>query len=125
MAGPPVKRGKRTPERVDPQAVSGVPPADDYLQAQLEGRERRKAESERQARKAARPKATYDLPAELIETIQAIAAEEEVAVSDIAAWALGEFATRYRGHDVDLREHKEYARSLRFRFKLRPPTEWR
>lgn len=123
MAEPPVKR--RRPERIDPQAVAGVPSADDFLQGQLQTRERRKAEAEREARKAARPKATYDLPLKLIDAIQAIAGEEEVAVSDVAAWALADFVTRYQGHDVDLREHKEYARSLRFRYKLRPPSEWR
>jgi hypothetical protein len=111
-------------KRIDPQAVSGVPPADDYLQEQLQARERRKAAAEKQARRAARPKATYDLPLKLIEAIQAIAREEDVAVSDIAAWALAEFATRYQGHDIDLREHKDVARSLRNRYKLRLPRKW-
>ncbi len=119
VSRPPIKR--RDP--LSPE-VSGVPDAEDYLQEQLEARERRKAETERRARKEARPKATYDLPLSLIEAIQTIADEEQVSRSDVAAWALADFVTRYRGRDIDLREHKERARSLRCLYKLVIPGKW-
>ena len=77
------------------------------------------------ARKAGRPKATYDLPLALIEKIQEIASREDVSQSDIVAWALVEFLERYEAGEVVLQEHKTSARSLRFACKLDLPERWR
>lgn len=116
MPKPPVKR--RDP--FSPE-VSGVRPAEDELKAQLEIRERRQAKN----RRAKRPKQTYDLPLSLIEAVQAIADEEGVSQSDIAAWALADFVEQYRANQIDLREHMMPAKSLRFTWKLVLPAKWR
>ena len=110
---PPVKRH-------DPLASGGVEEIAPELQAQLEARERRKA----RARKAARPKATYDLTTKVIDRVKQVAAEEDVSQSDIVAWALAEFLERHKAGGVDLAPHKKPTRSLRVMFKLELPPSW-
>lgn len=111
---PPVKRQ-------DPFKSGATQQIDTELEAQLESRERRRA----RARKSARPKGTYDLSLALIEAIQEVAAREDVAQSDIVAWALVEFLERYQAGQVDLSPHKKPARSLRVAQKLDLPEKWR
>lgn len=110
---PPIKRR-------DPLASGGVEEVSTELQAQIEARERRKA----RARKAARPKATYDLSTKVIDQVKRVAAEEDVSQSDIVAWALTEFLDRYREGGVELAPHKKPTRSLRVLFKLELPPNW-
>jgi predicted transcriptional regulator len=111
---PPIKRQ-------DPFTGSGAQDIDRELEAQLGARERRKAK----ARKAKRPKATYDLSLALIKKIQEVASREDVSQSDIVAWALVEFLERYEAGGANLQEHKTAARSLRFACKLELPEGWR
>ena len=111
---PPIKRQ-------DPFADSGAQDIDRELEAQLGARERRKAK----ARKAERPKATYDLSLALLEKVQEVASREDVSQSDIVAWALVAFLERYEAGGVSLDEHKNAARSLRFACKLELPERWR
>jgi hypothetical protein len=111
---PPIKRQ-------DPFTGSGAQEIDHELEAQLNVREHRKA----RARKAERPKATYDLPLALIEKVQEVASREDVSQSDIVAWALAEFLEHYEAGGVNLQEHKTAARSLRFACKLELPERWR
>jgi len=111
---PPIKRQ-------DPFTGSGAQEIDHELEAQLNVRERRKAK----ARKAERPKATYDLSLALIAKVQEVASREDVSQSDIVAWALVAFLERYERGEIDLQEHKNAARSLRFACKLALPERWR
>lgn len=111
---PPVKRR-------DPLASGGVEEIAPELRAQLESRERRRA----RARKARRPKATYDLTMKIIDEVKEVASQEDVAQSDIVAWALIEFLERYKRGEVSLEAHKNAARSLRFACKLELPERWR
>lgn len=112
---------KARPTRHDPLAVSGAgAAAQRELEAQLHTREKRAA----RARKQKRPKATYDLPLAMIEAVNATAEQEDVARSDIVAWALAEFLDRYQAGEVDLSESKRPARGLRFALKLELPGEW-
>jgi len=113
--------GKPPVKRQDPFVASGAQDIDRELEAQLSARERRKAK----ARKAERPKATYDLALALINEVREVASQEDVSQSDIVAWALIEFLERYTAGEVDLGEHKKAARSLRFAFKLEFPEKWR
>jgi hypothetical protein len=110
---PPVKRQ-------DPFAASGAQDVDPELKAQLEARERQRA----RARKAQRPKATYDLSLALIEKVREVAGQEDVSQSDIVAWALIAFLERHAAGEVDLDAHKTAATSLRFAFKLEFPAGW-
>ena len=110
---PPIKRQ-------DPCTGSGAQDIDRELEAQLGAHERRKAK----ARKAKRPKATYDLSLALIEKVQEVASREDVAQSDIVAWALAAFFERYEAGEAQLEEHKSAARSLRFACKLDLPERW-
>jgi hypothetical protein len=112
--------GKPPIRRQDPLKSAGVDSIEPELEAQLGARERRRA----QMRKAQRPKATYDLPTKLIERVKEVAEKEDVAQSDIVAWALGEFLERHAAGEVDLVAHKEYTRSLRVMYKLQLPAKW-
>jgi len=113
--------GKSPVKRQDPMKISGAQDIDAELEAQLQVRERRKA----RARKAKRPKATYDLTVALIEAVQDVAKREDVAQSDIVAWALADFLDRYRAGQINLSGQKKDARSLRVAHKLEIPAKWR
>jgi len=111
---PPVRRQ-------DPLESAGVEGISSELQAQLDAREQRRA----RARKAKRPKATYDLTLKLIDRVKEVAEREDVAQSDIVAWALTDFLERYANGGVKLSEHKRPAKSLRVTWKLELPAKWR
>ncbi len=72
-----------------------------------------------------RPKATYDLPETIIKAVQQVAARENVAQSDVVAWALGEFLERYDNYEERLEAYKRPTRSLRAVYKLVLPPKWR
>jgi undecaprenyl pyrophosphate synthase len=111
---PPIKRQ-------DAFDVSGAQNIDTELEAQLRIREERKA----RAKKAQRPKATYDLTLSLLDAVERIAEDEDISKSDVVAWALCEFLERYEAGEVDLEPFKVAARSLRFACKLELPAKWR
>ena len=110
---PPVKRRDPfTPES------SGVPDASDFLQEQLKTREQRQAEARRAASRAARPKATYDLPEPITAALKRIAAKHRICVSDLAALALIRFVHDFAEGQVDWQRYKERARTIRFDWNL-------
>ena len=111
----------KPPVRQDAFEVSGARDLDSELDAQLQVREHRRA----QRRKATRPKATYDLTLKLMTAVTDVAEREDIAKSDVVAWALCEFLNRYYAGDVDLEPNKKPARSLRVLCKLEIPTKWR
>ena len=111
----------RPPVRRDPFSSGGTGDIDPELQAQLESRERRRA----QARKAKRPKGTYDLPLKMLEALNNVAEDESVPRSDLVALALSDFFERYYRGDVSLDQLKTPTRSLRFDYKLQLPSKWR
>lgn len=112
MAKPPVRA-----QRQDLQTASGVPAVDEEVRAQVEHRARREARRRREKR----PRMTYDLPLVLIERVRGLAEEEEIAQSDLVAWAVISFLVAYEAGEVDLEAHKVHARSLRFRYRLELP----
>jgi len=107
-------------ERVEPFAVAGVGDVLPELQAQVKTRERRLA----RWKKERRPKATYDLPLAMMEAVKAAADREQVAQSDIVAYALAEWLDKYAAGEVDLSEHKRPSRNLRYSLSLELPGEW-
>ena len=110
----------RPPARQDPaRPVAGLG-LDPATQSPLETPEQRPAKPGR-----ARPKATYDLPETIIKAVQQVAARENVAQSDVVAWALGEFLERYDNREERLEAHKRPTRSLRAVYKLVLPPKWR
>ncbi|NLG48932.1 MAG: hypothetical protein GX552_02330 [Chloroflexi bacterium] len=111
---PPIKRQ-------DAFDVSGAQGIDTELEAQLRTREERKA----RAKKAQRPKATYDLTLTLLDAVERVAKDEDISKSDVVAWALCEFLDKYEAGQVDLEPLKVSARSLRFACKLELPAKWR
>ena len=117
---------KRPPvdDQQDPFDMSGVGDIDPELGEQLKSHKQRKAEAEKQARKLARPKATFDLPLAMIERVREVAGQEDVAQSDIAALALDRFLGEYDRGDIDLESLKMPARSLKFAFRLELPGNW-
>lgn len=105
------------PERKDPFAVSGVEgAARRELQAQLQAHKRRTSKR--------RPRASYDLPAAMITAVQDVAGREQVAQSDIVAYALAEWLARYQAGQVDLTDSKHTSRSPRYPWTLDLPGEW-
>lgn len=66
----------------------------------------------------ARSKATFDLPAELIAAIAAIAAAEGVSKSDLVAEFLTRAANAHQKGAIDLTGQKQPARSVRWDWKL-------
>lgn len=90
---------------------------DSELRAQLDTR----AERRRQANKARRPKATYDLQPAVQDLVDAIADAESVSRSDVVALAILRLAADYREGLVDLGALKRPARSLKFAWKLDLP----
>ena len=69
--------------------------------------------------KPERSKATYDLPKAIIEDVNEIAAAEEVARSDVVAWAIWELVQRHKAGEVDWTGHRERAdRNPRATWKL-------
>jgi hypothetical protein len=69
-----------------------------------------------------RSKGTFDLPAEMIEQLRAIARAERVPASDIVGLALALWLEQYEPGDLD--ERKRAARSPRFEWKLDLPGQW-
>lgn len=108
------------PVRSDPLASAGTGDIAPELEAQLTIQERRKAA----ARKAKRPKATYDLTSAILDAVDHVSEQEDIAKSDVVAWALIEFLARYEEGGVDLEPHKVAARSLRYTCKLILPERW-
>lgn len=111
------KTTKTEPERLDPFTVSGSgDAAKRELQAQLTAHKRRTAKR--------RPRASYDLPAAMIEAVQDAAKAERVSQSDIVGYALAEWLDRYQAGAVDLSEHKQPSRSPRYDLTLTLPGDW-
>ena len=80
--------------------------------------------AERPKPKPKRSKATYDLPKPIVQAVNEIAKAEEVARSDVAAWALWELIRRYRAGEVDWTDHRELAtRNPRARWRLVLPDD--
>ena len=77
-----------------------------------------------QSRRARRPEATYDLTLKLIDRVKGGAEHEDVAQSDIVAWALTDFLERYADGGVVLDEHKKPTKSLRVTWKLELSGKW-
>lgn len=108
MSNPPVRQEDLPPK------------ADAEVQAQAKARRGRRKEEAR----GRRSKATYDLPGAMIEGIERIADDESVPRSDVVAWALADFLSRYDAGQVDWRDSKHTAVSLRWRWKLQLPGRW-
>jgi len=84
------------------------------------GDEVKEALSDRPILKRKRSKATYDLPPVIIEVVDEIAQAEEVARSDVVAWAIWELSKSYRAREVDWTDHREHAtNNPRATWKLR------
>lgn len=110
----------KPPVRQDP--LEGAPaPIAPEVQAQIDARQRRRAEE----RKKQRPKATYDLPLPILDGIEEIVAAESISRSDVVALALVRLLADYRAGRVDLESLKTPARSLRYRNKVQLPREFR
>jgi len=88
-------------------------------QAQIEKRrqmtptQRRKAKAD-----AKRTKATYDLPAELIAMLGAVAEQQGISKSDLVAELLIRAVNDYHAGRLVLDNEKRFARSLRWDWKL-------
>ena len=108
-------RGRKPPVRRDPLDVAGV----DEREAQRELQRQLKSKRKRGPR---RSKATFDLPAEMIERAREIAKAESVPVSDVVGLALALWLDQYEAGDLD--ERKRASRSPRFEWKLDLPGEW-
>jgi hypothetical protein len=132
-SNPPVRR-KGAGERIDPQAVSGVPPADKLLQQQMataaerkaraaaEAAERRKRErSAKRSEKRKGRRGSFDLPGEIVKALQFVSAAEDVPQSGLVALALADWLEDYRAGLVNLEPLKRPTRSLRTLYTLELP----
>lgn len=102
--------------RIDPGDVSGVKST---ARAEIERQKRAQVKREKQRG----PKATYDLPARIIDNVREVADKERVSQSDVAALALVTFLERYHAGEVELQ--KATVRSVRFDYRLLLPEGWR
>lgn len=109
---------KPPPIRQDPTLGAPAPIAAE-VQAQIDARTRRRGEERRRQR----PKATYDLPAAILDGIEEVVSAESIARSDVVALALVRFLSDYRA-GLDITAMKKPARSLRYTYKVALPTEF-
>ena len=123
-----IKKQKDQPE----QGLNVDPAVQAYLSggAQAEVNARRvaamglsQAQRRKRARDAARSKATYDLPAELIARIDKVAAEYDVPKNQVAAFFLDHALRQYETGRVDLTPYLRPSRVPRFSQFLRLPEE--
>jgi hypothetical protein len=112
-------------QRADLTELTGLGSIDPLVRIQAQAADRRRQKQEREARKRVRPRASYDLPAKVIEGVREIARKERVPCSDLAMLALIRFLQDYEDHQVNLDSMLEPAtNSLHFDWRVRVPAEW-
>jgi len=101
----------------DPAVLAALSDADQRVKRRgMSAGQRKRAD-----RDEARSKATYDLPAWLIQAVTDLAERQQVSKSSLVAFLLARALEAYRRGDWNFDGYHEPSRSPRYRFVLRMP----